>query len=94
MANLDISVAILTFECSSRAGHTTNVISWEYNSLKFSSLKLVKMIRMGGPEIDSEEERRMSNAAVIGNVVIFAFTVFSVNVAPYLLEQLGFDVVK
>ena len=53
-----------------------------------------KMMRFGGPEPDSEEERRLSNAAVVGNAAIFAITVFVVNVAPYVLEQFGFDVVK
>ena len=52
------------------------------------------MIRLGGPEVDSEEERRLSNAAVVGNIAIFAITAFAVNVAPYILEQFGFDVVK
>ena len=52
------------------------------------------MMRFGGPEPDSEEERRLSNAAVVGNAAIFAITVFVVNVAPYVLEQFGFDVVK
>ena len=52
------------------------------------------MNRLGGPEGDSEEERRISNVATVGNFVIFALSVFSINLAPYLLEQFGLDVVK
>jgi hypothetical protein len=52
------------------------------------------MIRLGGPEGDSEEERRMSNAAVLGNAVTFAVAVITIHFAPYLLEQFGLEVVK
>lgn len=48
------------------------------------------MIRMGGPS-DPEEERKLANQAVIGNTVIFGMIVVAVNVAPYLLDQLGFE---
>ena len=60
----------------------------------FSFVLDLKMIRLGGPEGDSEEERRISNVATVGNFVIFALSVFSINLAPYLLEQFGLDVVK
>jgi len=48
------------------------------------------MIRMGGPS-DPEEERKAANQAVIGNSVIFGILVVAVNVAPYILDQLGIE---
>jgi hypothetical protein len=49
---------------------------------------LQKMIRMGGPEGDSEEERRQANLAVVGNFFTFAATVIAISLAPYLLVSI------
>ncbi|CAB4058989.1 ARV1 [Lepeophtheirus salmonis] len=46
------------------------------------------MIRLGDG-IDPEEERNLSNAAVIGNIITFSITVAGIKVLPYLLEQFG-----
>jgi hypothetical protein len=46
------------------------------------------MIRMGGPEGDSEEERRQANLAVVGNFFTFAATVIAISLAPYLLVSI------
>ena len=52
------------------------------------------MIRLGGPEGDSDDDRRMANTAVISNVVTFAIACVTIHFAPYLLEQFGLEVVK
>jgi len=49
------------------------------------------MIRMGGPASDPEEERKAANQAVVGNSVIFGLLVVAVNIAPYILDQLGVE---
>jgi len=51
------------------------------------------MIRMGGgPASDPEAESKAANQAVIGNTVIFGVLVLAVNIAPYVLDQLGVEV--
>ncbi len=44
------------------------------------------------PPRDEEAERQMANAAVVGNVVLFGVMVAAINVLPFILEPLGFDV--
>jgi len=59
---------------------------------------IVAMIRLGGqgsgalPPPDPETERRLANAAVLGNVAVFGIVVVAINALPYVLEPMGFDV--
>lgn len=56
------------------------------------------MIRIGGqasgnlPPHDPELERKLANWAVMGNTIIFGVVVAAINIAPYVLEPMGFDV--
>lgn len=56
------------------------------------------MIRAPGgrtaPMVDAEDERRLSNQAVVGNSIAFGILVLVIHSAPYILEQFGFEVVK
>lgn len=56
------------------------------------------MIRAPGgrsaPLVDTDEESRASNKAVVGNTITFGVLCLAIYVAPHILEQFGLEVLK
>ena len=56
------------------------------------------MIRAPGgrsaPMVDTDEESRLSNQAVVGNTITFGILVIAIYVTPHILEQFGVEVLK
>ena len=56
------------------------------------------MIRAPGgrsaPMVDSDDERRLSNQAIVGNTMTFGILVLAILATPHILEQFGLEVLK
>jgi len=51
------------------------------------------MLRLDKSSSDSDDIRRLSNAAVIGNALTFVAVCLSIHFSPYVLEQFGIEAV-